>query len=125
MILLLDSHALVWWLLGGDELSEPARRSIADQANDTIVSAATVWELAIKRAAGKLKLAAEISADVEAAGFHGLPITLADVESAASLPRHHNDPFDRMLIAQAQRVDAIVVTRDRAFGDYDVKVLPA
>ena len=125
MILLLDSHALVWWLLGGEKLSEPARRSIADQANDTIVSAATVWELAIKRAVGKLELAADISSDVEAAGFHGLPITLADAESAAALPRHHNDPFDRMLIAQAQRVDAIVVTRNRAFGSYEVKVLPA
>jgi PIN domain nuclease of toxin-antitoxin system len=125
MILLLDSHALVWWLLGGERLTEPARRSIADHANDTIVSAATVWELAIKRAAGKLQLAADIGADVEAAGFHGLPITLADAESAAGLPRHHNDPFDRMLIAQAQRVDAVVVTRDPAFAAYDVKVLSA
>lgn len=125
MILLLDAHALVWWLGDRPELSRTARAAIADPANDTLVSAATVWELSIKRANGKIDLEADLLADIEAAGFGGLQVSLEDGQAAAALPAHHRDPFDRMLIAQARRIDAVIVTRDRAFGAYAVPVLTA
>ncbi len=125
MILLLDSHALVWWLADHPALTKTARSVIADPANEVLVSAATVWELAIKRAAGKLEIAADLTAAIEAAGFQGLPITLADAEAAASLVPRHKDPFDRMLVAQAGRLDAVVVSRDHAFSRYNIHVLPA
>jgi PIN domain nuclease of toxin-antitoxin system len=125
VIILLDSHAFVWWLHRDAGLSSAAKRAIADPGNDVLVSAASIWELAIKRAAGKLRLDREMSADVESAGFSGIPITLADAEAAAALPRHHSDPFDRMLVAQAIRLDAVLITRDRAFKAYDVRILTA
>ena len=125
MILLLDANVLVWWLDGDAALAPAARASIADPANDVLVSAATVWELGIKQASGKLRLPEGLAGVLETLGFVGLPITLADAEAAASLPRHHRDPFDRMLIAQAMRLDAVVVTRDRGFSAYDIKVLTA
>ena len=125
MILLLDTHALVWWLRGDPELSAEARRAIANPATDVVVSAASVWELAIKRARGKIEIDGRLVDVVEGAGFSGLPVLLADAETAAALPVHHRDPFDRMLVAQAKRLDAVLVTRDRAFAAYDVHVLQA
>ena len=125
MILLLDSHALVWWLANDAALSRVARAAIADPANDVLVSAASMWELSIKRAKGKIKLVADLAVAVEEAGFSGLPITHDDGQAAAALPAHHRDPFDRMLVAQAARLDAVIVSRDRAFAAYDVRVMPA
>ena len=125
MILLLDAHALIWWADGRASLAEPARRAIADPTNEVVVSAASIWELSIKQGLGKLRIEGDLEAEIEAAGFSGLPITFADAIAAGSLPRHHGDPFDRMLVAQATRLDAVIVTRDRAFGAYDVKVLTA
>ena len=125
MILLLDAHALIWWVDGNDSLAGPARRSIADPSNDVLVSAASIWELSIKQELGKLRIDADLEAEIETAGFSGLPVTIADAVAAGALPRHHRDPFDRMLIAQANRLDAVIVTRDRAFASYDVKVLTA
>ncbi len=125
MILLLDAHALVWWLAGDPALTANARGAIAEPGNDVLVSAATVWELGIKRAIGKLNLTIDLDGEIEAAGFIGIPVTLADAQAAAALPLRHRDPFDRMLIAQAGRLDAVVVSRDRAFADYDVRVIPA
>ncbi len=125
MILMLDAHALIWSIDRDSTLARPARDSIADPANAVLVSAATVWELAIKRANGKIRLPGDLAATLDAMGYDGIAVTVADAELAAALPPHHRDPFDRMLIAQAQRLDAIIVTRDRAFASYDVKVLPA
>ena len=125
MILILDAHALVWTLVGDPALSGPARSSIADPANGVLVSAATICELAIKRASGKITLPASLAEAIEAHGYSGLPITAQDAEAAASLPRHHRDPFDRMLIAQALRLDAVIVSRDRAFARYGVHQLLA
>lgn len=125
MILLLDSNALVWWLANDATLSRAARAAIADPANDVLVSAASVWELSIKRAKGKIGLAVDLAVAVEETGFSGLPVTLADGQAAAALPAHHRDPFDRMLVAQAARLDAVIVSRDRAFAAYDVRVMPA
>jgi PIN domain nuclease of toxin-antitoxin system len=125
VILLLDAHALLWWLADARGLSLVARRSIADPASDVLVSAATVWEIGIKRALGKLEAPDDLVAAIEASGFDGLPITPADADRAARLPAHHRDPFDRMLVAQASRLDAVIVSRDAAFGPYGVEVLGA
>jgi PIN domain nuclease of toxin-antitoxin system len=125
VILLLDAHVVLWALMDPDAIAAATREAIADPANDVLVSSASVWELAIKRANGKIQLPASLAEATDAVGFIGLPVTVDDAERAASLPPHHKDPFDRMLIAQANRLDAVIVSRDRAFGSYDVKVLTA
>lgn len=125
MILLVDANALVWAIQDPSELAPGVRASLADPANDVLVSAATAWELAIKRANGKIRLPASLAEAIELLGFVGLPVTISDGETAAALPPHHKDPFDRVLIAQAMRLEAVVVTRDAAFADYDVQVLTA
>jgi PIN domain nuclease of toxin-antitoxin system len=125
VILLLDAHALLWWLADAAELSDQARRAIADPANEVLVSAASIWEIEVKRAAGRLEAPAELLEDLDRARIDALPLTAIDAVAAARLPLHHRDPFDRMVVAQAQRLDAIVVSRDRAFEAYDVPVLPA
>lgn len=125
MILLLDAHTLLWWLADDPELSEQARRAIADGANDALVSAATVWEIEIKRAIGKLSSPDDLVDVLEPSGLGSLPITLRDADSAARLAPHHRDPFDRMLVAQAQRLGAVVVSRDEIFGAYSVEALTA
>lgn len=125
MILLLDSHAFIWWLGADATLADQARRAIADPTNSVVVSAASIWELAIKRALGKIDTQADLAAAVVDCAFSGLPITLEDAAAAASLPAHHRDPFDRMLVAQAQRLDAVIVTRDEAFDAYEPAVLRA
>ena len=125
MILLLDAHALLWWLADDATLGDAARRSIADPSVDVLVSAATVWEIGIKRALGKLDAPDELPEAIERSGFGGLPVTLVDADVAAGLPPHHRDPFDRMLVAQATRLGAIVVTRDASFTPYGVRILSA
>ena len=125
MILLLDAHAVLWWLADEAALDAAARSAIADPTNGVLVSAATIWEIEIKRALGKLDAPAGLLDAVEEAGFDVLPITGPDAELAGSLPAHHRDPFDRMLVAQADRVGAIVVSRDAAFMAYGVDVLSA
>ena len=125
MILLLDAHALVWWLADDRSLEPGARAAIRDPGNDIVVSAATIWELALKRAKGKIELPIDLTTAVRQAGFSGLPVTSEDAERASDLPAHHQDPFDRMLVAQAQRLGAVVVTRDRAIAAYEVDTLPA
>lgn len=125
MILLLDAHALLWWLADDPALGEPARGAIRNPANDVLVSAASVWEIEIKRAIGKLSAPDGVVAAIESAGFGAIAITPSDAERAGRLPPHHRDPFDRMLVAQATRLDAFIVTRDASFGAYDVEVIPA
>ena len=125
MILILDAHALLWWLRDEPSLDRAARASIADPANDVLVSAATVWELEVKRAMGKLEAPDDLLELLDGEDFDCIPILGDDAIRAARLPMHHRDPFDRMVLAQAQRLDAIVVSRDRAFDAYDVAVLRA
>lgn len=125
MILLLDAHALLWWFDNAATLDPMARASIGDPANDVLVSAATVWEIEIKRASGRLRAPAGLVDAIASAGFTGLAVGGRDAEAAARLPVHHRDPFDRMLIAQAARLDAVLVTRDVAFRPYGVEILRA
>jgi PIN domain nuclease of toxin-antitoxin system len=125
MILLLDTHSLLWWFADDPQLAAPARRSIADPLNDVLVSAASVWEIEVKRAAGRLEAPEDLLAAIASAGFDTIPLTGQDVVDAARLPRRHGDPFDRMVIAQARRLEAVIVSHDRAFAAYDVHVLGA
>jgi PIN domain nuclease of toxin-antitoxin system len=125
VILLLDANALVWWLADDPTLAGAARSAIHDDGNDVLVSAATVWELAIKRAKGRIRLTVDLADAIDQAGFKGLPVTLADAEAAAALPPHHGDPFDRMLVAHALELAATVVSRDALLDAYGINRLPA
>jgi PIN domain nuclease of toxin-antitoxin system len=125
VILLLDANALLWWLADDPGLTEAAHDAIADPATDVLVSAATVWEIGIKRGLGKLRAPDDLIGAIELSGFEGLPVTLADADLASRLPLHHRDPFDRMLVAQASRLEAVIVSRDMAFAPYGVDVLQA
>jgi PIN domain nuclease of toxin-antitoxin system len=121
MTLLLDTNALLWWL-AGEPLQPAALERIADPEALVMVSAASVWEVEIKRRLGKLD-APDLAGVVEEEGFAALAISLPHAARAGSLPLHHHDPFDRMLVAQAQLEGLTIVTRDRAFDAYDVPVL--
>lgn len=125
MILLLDANALLWALTEPEVLPPATRDEVESAANDVLTSVASIWELEIKRASGKLRLDVELLPELDRAGIGVLPITAADATAAARLPVHHRDPFDRMLVAQAQRLDAVVVTRDGVFERYGVEVLTA
>jgi PIN domain nuclease of toxin-antitoxin system len=122
--LLLDTHALLWWLAGDTSLSGKARAAIADDNNAVFVSAASVWEIATKHRLGKLPEIAAIAADLEGAvadqGFAALPITLSHGRLAGALPGPHRDPFDRMLIAQATLDHLVLVSNERPFDAYGV-----
>jgi PIN domain nuclease of toxin-antitoxin system len=125
MRLLLDAHALLWWLADDPSLDPAARDAIADAGNEVVVSAATVWEIAIKRALGKVSAPEGLADAIERSGFIEAPVTAADAELAAGLEPHHRDPFDRMLVAQASRLRAVVVTRDPVFARYGVETVSA
>lgn len=124
MKLLLDSHAYLWWLADDPALSDAARVAISDPGNVVLVSAATIWEVEIKRALGRLDAgSADLVAEIEANRFAELPVRAAHAAAAARLPAHHGDPFDRMIIAQAQVDGLVCVTRDAAFDAYGVATL--
>jgi len=123
--LLLDSHTFLWWLAEDPKLSAGARQAVADPSSTVHVSAATVWELSIKASLGKLDLdGADLVEEIEENDFVELPMTARHSLAAATLARHHNDPFDRMLIAQARIEGLTIVTRDPAFRAYGVATLP-
>ena len=123
MTLLLDTHVLLWWLAEDDRLTPTMREAIADPTTPVVVSAASAWEMAIKAGLGKLTIPGDLAGELERQGFDELPVTVADGVTAGALPRHHADPFDRMLIAQAARRRFVLVTADRRFADYDVLTL--
>jgi PIN domain nuclease of toxin-antitoxin system len=127
MRLLLDTHALLWWLDGDRRLSMKARRAIANESNAILVSAASAWEITTKARLGKLPGASDVAADVAACvaaqGFISLDITLLHAQRAGSLSGTHRDPFDRMLVAQSQIEDVALVTDDDAFDALDVRRL--
>ncbi len=122
MSLLLDTHALLWWL-AGERLEDEAVDRVGDPDVLVVVSAATVWEIALKRALGKLRFPGDPGEEALAAGFEPLSVSFAHATRAATLPPHHRDPFDRMLVAQAQEEGLALVSRDPAFAPYDVSVL--
>ncbi len=127
MRLLLDTHAFLWWCADDVRLSEGARQGIADAANEVYVSAASGWEIAIKARIGKLELGRAPEAFMlrmlERHAFGVLPITLRHALYDYALPTYHSDPFDRLLIVQAQLENLTLVTNDNQIARYDVSSL--
>ena len=123
MRLLLDSHVLLWFLWQSPLLGARATVAIADPDNEVFVSAASIWEIALKRAKALLDAPGNLSSVVEQAGFVPLPLSLMHAEQAAMLPVHHRDPFDRMLIAQAQAEGLVLVTRDAHIRRYGIRTM--
>jgi PIN domain nuclease of toxin-antitoxin system len=115
--LLLDTNVLLWWLADSPRLSGDARKMITSSPV-VYVSAATTWEIEIKRAIGKLKAPENLEEELSASHFVPLAITVAHSIAAAKLPRHHDDPFDRMLIAQSSLESLTLVTSDKWLKDY-------
>lgn len=124
MTLLLDTEALIWWDDNDHQLGGHARAAIRD-AHEVYVSAASAWEIVIKTALGKLRTTRRPAHAVSDGGFLELPITFAHTEALRGLPRHHADPFDRLIIAVARAEGATIVTSDKQFRKYDVPILDA
>lgn len=122
MTLLLDTHVVLWWRLDDRRITRAARRAIAT-ADLVLVSAASAWEIAIKQGLGRLTLDDSFQRMVEASEFSELPVTMAHADAVTDLPRHHADPFDRMLVAQAATERAVLVTHDRLFEPYSIERL--
>lgn len=120
MHLLLDTHVLLWWLDDPLQLSESARAAIRDGGNVVCVSAATVWEIVIKKSLGKLDAPDNLDEVLRASNFTPLAITVAHAQAVQSLPAQHRDPFDRMLVAQALSGGMTIVTRDPKVLEYAV-----
>lgn len=120
--LLLDTHVFLWWRMNAPDLTEEARHAVA-RADTVLVSAASAWEAAIKVALGRLTLPEPFARGVEGSAFVKLAITFAHADRVGHLPHHHGDPFDRLLVAQAQVEELTLVTHDRKLEPYDVDVL--
>lgn len=125
MNLLIDTHVALWWFDDPMQLSTDARAAIGDIKNRVYISAATAWEIAIKRGLGKLKAPADLQAAMRANFFEPLAISLDDALRVESLPMHHRDPFDRLLIAQSFERRLTLVSRDAEFGKYSVPLVVA
>jgi PIN domain nuclease of toxin-antitoxin system len=125
--LLLDTHALLWWILDDPKLPAKARRLIADPDNAVFVSSASAWEITTKHRKGKLPRVGDVADRLEdyvwRAGFSLLPVTFAQAAASGRLPGLHNDPFDRLLIAQSLAERLPVVTLDAVFADYGVEAV--
>jgi len=121
--LLLDTHVVLAWLLGQGQLGERAEQQLDDPSNRLIVSAVVVWEVAIKRALGKIEVPMSFVADVIDSDAQKLPISLEHAAGVVQLPHHHRDPFDRLLISQARLEGATLVSADEALRAYDVPLL--
>lgn len=124
MRLLLDTHVLLWWLADDPGLGEEARAGISVPDSAVYVSAATVWEISIKRSLGKLDAPRDLLYQIEKNRFEPLSITATHAYTAGALPRHHDDPFDRMLVAQALQEGLILLTRDPRMDPYGVATMP-
>lgn len=124
MSLLVDTHILLWWLGADPALPPAARTALADPATEVLVSAASAWEIAIKKVAGKLEAPDDLLQALSANSFGTLAITAGHAVAAGELPVHHADPFDRMLIAQARAEGLTLVSVDPRFAAYEVDLLP-
>lgn len=126
MRLLVDSHVLLWWFEEEvARLSPSVANALADGSNELFVSAASIWELSIKQSIGKLTISVDLDEHAAAQGFLPLPVTGQHAAAVRTLPLHHKDPFDRLLIAQARIEGLTLVTADRALSAYDVPIMPA
>ncbi len=125
MRLLLDTHALIWALTNPDRLSARAREQIRAESSDVFVSMVSPWEIGIKKSRGNMSPPDDLEAQLDQKRFALLPVSLSHTRAIESLPHHHGDPFDRMLVAQAQVEGLTIVTADRQIARYQVAVLPA
>ena len=123
MKLLLDTHAALWWLNGDERVAETTAAYLTDATNQVLLSAAVVWEVAIKRSLGKLEAPDDLAATLIGAGASALAISLEHAAAVGELPLHHRDPFDRLLVAQAMLERAAVVSADPALQPYDITVV--
>lgn len=118
---LLDTQVLLWWLANDPQLGNRCKELISDNRNQVFVSAATTWEISIKTALGKLSAPEDMDSIVDDEGFDKLPISLYHGQLAGRLPPLHRDPFDRMLIAQAQTEGLILITADEMINRYNIR----
>lgn len=122
MNLILDTHVLLWWLGKDPRLPKAARNAISD-SDEVYVSAASAWEIAIKVSIGKLTFRGDLEEHLELNNFRPLSVTIAHAKAAAALPRHHGDPFDRMLAAQARAESLTLLTADTRLRAYGVPLM--
>lgn len=124
MRVLLDTHAFLWWIYGDRRLSSRARAVLSTEENDVYVSAASAWEITTKARLGRLPFAPDVAADVLGSilgqGFLPLDISTIHAQRAGALPEHHRDPWDRMLIAQAQAQGLALISNDAVFDEYGI-----
>jgi PIN domain nuclease of toxin-antitoxin system len=124
---LLDTHAFLWWIAGDGRLSERASQAIADGGNENFESAASIWEIAIKARLGRLSVPDDpgqfIGGQMVENAFRGLPIVAEHALRVWGLPDHHQDPFDRLLVAQAQAEGLALISCDRQLAQYGVEVV--
>lgn len=125
MNLLLDTHVLLWWLDDPAVLAQQARSTMTEPNNRVIVSIASVWEIAIKKALGKLEAPDDLEAMIEDAGFELIPIAFPHAWAIKDLPRYHDDPFDRLLVAQAKVEGLTLITRDERLKQYGIRIIEA
>ena len=123
--LLIDTHVFLWWLGDDPQLGPRARDLIANAENQVFVSAATAWEISIKKSIGKIDAPDDLDAIAEQEGFEKLAISFFHGERAGDLPQHHRDPFDRMLVAQSQAEGLEFITADSAISQYAIKTISA
>jgi PIN domain nuclease of toxin-antitoxin system len=121
--LLLDTHSALWWLTGDDRVGDAAVEHLSDPTNQVLLSAAVVWEVAIKRSLGKLEAPDDFAATLIGGGALPLPISLDHAAAVSDLPWHHRDPFDRLLVAQAVVERAAIVSSDPAMSLYGPTVV--
>lgn len=125
MRLILDTHVLLWWLNNNKTLSEQASQAIRESNNLVFISAATAWEISIKKNLGKLEAPDDFEDALLANCFQSLPITVPHALLAGQLPPHHDDPFDRLLVAQSRIEGLTLVTRDQKQRLYDIQTIVA
>lgn len=123
MRLLLDTHAALWWLAADERLGEQAVAELEDDANEVLLSAAVVWEVAIKRSLGKLDSPDDFAVTLLRAGVRALPVRIEHASAVERLPWHHRDPFDRLLVAQATFEGAALVSGDERLRPYGVPLV--
>lgn len=123
MSLLLDTHVILWWLTDDLTLSDEVKTRLDDEP-DVYVSPASLWEVSVKQSIGKLSEPIDVVEEIRDSGFRELPITFRHAIVAGRLPLIHRDPFDRMLVAQAQCEGLTLASRDPHIQRYDVALLP-
>jgi PIN domain nuclease of toxin-antitoxin system len=123
MRFLVDTHAMLWALGEPSALSSPAREAISNPANLIVISSASLWECAIKASIGKLDLPEDFFDSIPKTGYEVMPIRITHLNVYRTLPMHHRDPFDRMLVAQARAEALTLISRDPGLAKYDVEIL--